>query len=69
MSSYVTFTHSTHNRFTRNQSSNTLFISSWNITASKLTSQYRAATNWNKLPVSVRSNFSDMSLNEFKSVL
>ena len=69
MSSYVTFTHSTHNRFTRNQSSNTLFIPSWNITAGKRTFQYRAATNWNKLPVSVRSNFSDMSLNEFKGVI
>ena len=62
MSSYVTFTHSTHNRFTRNHSSNTLFIPSWNITADKCTFQYRAATNWNKVPVSVRSNFSDMSL-------
>ena len=31
--------------------------------------QYRAATNWNKLPVSVRSNFSDMSLNEFEGVI
>ena len=39
------------------------------ITAGKRTFQYRAATNWNKLPVSVRSNFSDMSLNEFKGVI
>ena len=31
MSSYVTFTHSTHNRFTRNHSSNILFVPSWNI--------------------------------------
>ena len=69
MSSHVTFTHSTHNRFTRNHSSNTFFIPSWNITAGKRTFQYRAATNWNKLPVSVRSNFSDMSLNEFKGVI
>ena len=69
MSSYVTFTHSTHNRFTRNQSGNTLFIPSWNITAGKHTFQYRATTNWNKLPVSVRSNFSDMSLNEFEGVI
>ena len=68
-SSYVTFTYSTHNRFTRNQSSNTLFIPSWNITAGKRTFQYKAATNWNKLPVSVRSNFSDMSLNAFKGVI
>ena len=37
MSSYVTFTHSTHNRFSRNQSSNTLFIPLWNITAGKHT--------------------------------
>ena len=53
----------------RNHSSNTLSIPSWNITAGKRTFQYRAATNWNKLPVSVRSNVSDMSLNEFKGVI
>ena len=39
------------------------------ITAGKRTFQYRAATNRNKLSVSVRSNFSDMSLNEFKGVI
>ena len=37
MSSYVTFIHSTHSRFTWNQGSNTLFIPSWNITAAKRT--------------------------------
>ena len=62
MSSYATFTHSTHKRFTRNQSSNTLFIPSWNITAGKRNFQYRAVTSWKKLPDNVRSNFSDMSL-------
>ena len=71
----ITFYYITHfityliTRFTRNQSSNTSFMPSWNITAGKRAFKYRAATNWNKLPGSVRSNFSDMSLNEFKGVI
>ena len=52
MSSYVTFTHSTHNRFNRNQSSNTLFIPSWNITAGKFLSIEPLLTGTNCLLVS-----------------
>ena len=69
MSSYFTFTHSAHERTTRSQCSNTLIVPLWNITAGKRTFQYRAATLWNRLPVDVRSKFTDMSLNEFKSVI
>ena len=69
MSSYFTFTHSAHERTTRSQCSNTLIVPLWNITAGKRTFQYRATTLWNRLPVDVRSKFTDMSLNEFKSVI
>ena len=50
MSSYFTFTHSSHERTTRSQSSNTLIVPLWNITAGKRTFQYRATTLWNWLP-------------------
>ena len=53
----------------RSQCSNTLIVPLWNISAGKRTFQYRAATLWNRLPVDVRSKFTDMSLNEFKSVI
>ena len=69
MSSYFTFTHSAHERTTRSRCSNTLIVPLWIINAGKRTFQYRAATLWNRLPVAVRSKFTDMSLNEFKSVI
>ena len=69
LSSCFTFTHSAHGRTTRSQCSNTLVVPPWNITAGKRTFHYRAASLWNRLPVDVRSKFTDMSLNEFKSVI
>ena len=64
-----TFIHSTHDMSTRSHSSNTLVIPPWNITAGKRTFEYRAATLGNRLSVNIRSNFMNMSLNEFKSVI
>ena len=70
MSSYFSFTQSAHEKTTRSQCSNTLIAPLWNINAGgKRTFQYRAATLWNRLPVDVRSKFTDMSLNEFESVV
>ena len=69
ISSLFIFTHSTHIKSTRSQSSNTLIVPPWNITAGKQTFQYRAATIWNRLPVDVLCNFFNMSLNEFKSAM
>ena len=68
MSQNFTFTHSANER-TTSQCSNTLIVPLRNINAGKCTFQYRAATLWNRLPVDVRSKFTDMSLNEFKSVI
>ena len=64
-----TFTHSAHGRTTRSQCSNSLVVPPWNIAAGKRTFHYRAASLWNRLPVDVRSKFTDMSLNEFKSFI
>ena len=69
ISSHFTFTHSSHERVTRSQSSNTLTVPSWNITAGKRTFQYRAACLWNQLPSDIRCQFSNMSLNEFKGII
>ena len=64
-----TLIHSTHDISTRSHSSNAMVIPPWNITAGKRTFEFRAATHWNRLPVNIRSNFMNMSLNEFKSVI
>ena len=69
ISSLFTFTHSTHNKNTRSQSTNILIVPPWNITAGKRTFQFRAATICNRLPVHIRCNFINMSLNEFKSTM
>ena len=69
ISSLFTFTHSAHNISTRSQSSNILMVPPRNIAAAKRTFQYRAATIWNMLPVHIRCNFFNMSLNEFKNAM
>ena len=71
ISSNLTFTHATHTKSicTRSQSSNTLDVPSWNISAGKRTFQYRAAAVWNRLPVITRLNFLSMRLHKFKSAI
>ena len=69
ISSYFTFTRSTHNKNTRSQVTNILITPPWNIIAGKQSFHYRAASLWNRLPVSICSNALDMSLNKFKSVI
>ena len=67
ISSCFTFTHSAHGRTTSSQCNNTLVVPSWNIAAIvNILFQYRDALLWNRRPVDVRSNFTDMSLNELK---
>ena len=69
MSSYFTFTRSTHNKNTRSQIGNILIVPPWYITAGKRTFQYRAASLWNSLPSHIRTNVFEMSLNEFISII
>jgi len=69
ISSSFTFTHATHAQSTRSQSNNNLCVPMWRITTGKRTFNRRAAVLWNKLPITIRSKFLDMSLPEFKSVV
>ena len=69
MSSYFTFTRSAHDKNTRSQLGNILIVPPWYNSAGKRAFKYRAASLWNGLPVDIRTNFLNMSLNDFKSAL
>ena len=67
LSSQFTFTSSVHSHNTRNQSSNSLVIPSFNVNAGKRTFLYRAGKTWNSLPCQFRSRAMSMTSNSFKT--
>lgn len=69
ISKHFVFTSSLHSKCTRSQTQNTLVVPAWNTISGKRTFHYRAAVAWNKLPPTIRTNFDQLSIDQFKSAI
>ena len=61
------FVHDNHDHVTRNHSSNTLTIPKFSSNSGKRTFVVRAGYLWNTVSPTIRSDFYDMSIGQFKS--
>ncbi len=68
LSSQFIFMSNIHSKGTRSQSTNCLYEPKWNIGAGNRTFNSRAVKMWNNLPVNIRCNYADYSVNQLKQL-